>query len=81
MLVRMSQHNARALGAEELILSHFSLAPMHDIEKRVRLAAVVRTIRATGTEVPWSIEAPSAVGWANPAVHIAALANGMRKFM
>jgi sugar phosphate isomerase/epimerase len=64
MLVRMSQHNARALGAGEF-----------------DIAAVVRAIRATGTQVPWSIEAPSTVGWANPEVHIAALATGMRKFM
>ena len=54
---------------------------MHDIEERVRLAAVVSAIRATGSKAPWSIEAPSAVDWANPAVHIAALASGMRKFM
>ena len=64
MLVPMSQHNARALGAGEF-----------------DIAAVVSAIRATGTKAPWSIEAPSAVGWANPAVHIAALASGMRKFM
>ena len=35
----MSQPNPRTLGAEELILSHFSLSPMHDIEERVRLAS------------------------------------------
>ena len=45
------------------------------------IAAVVQALRATGTQVPWSIEAPSTVGWANPEVHIAALATGMRKFM
>lgn len=64
MLVRMSQHNARAPGAGEF-----------------DIAAVMRAVRAAGTQVPWSIEAPSAFGWANPAVHIAALATGMRKFM
>jgi len=64
MLVRMSQHNARALGAGEF-----------------DIATVESAIRATGTQAPWSIEAPSAFGWANPAVHIAALATGMRKFM
>lgn len=36
---RVNQPNPRTLGAEELILSHFSLAPMHPIEDRVRLAA------------------------------------------
>ena len=35
----MTQPNPRTLGAEELILSHFSLAPMHPVEDRIRLAA------------------------------------------
>jgi sugar phosphate isomerase/epimerase len=35
----VTQPNPRTLGAEELILSHFSLAPMHPVEDRIRLAA------------------------------------------
>ena len=36
----MTQPNPRTLGAEELILSHFSLAPKHDIHEWAELAAM-----------------------------------------
>jgi len=38
----MTQPNPRTLGAEELIVSHFSLAPMLDIAERVELATMQR---------------------------------------
>ncbi len=62
----MTQPNPRTLGAEELILSHFSLAPMRDIHEWAELAAMHQV---------------KLVGGQNLAPHIAALANGMRKFL
>lgn len=45
------------------------------------IAGLVAALRNTGAAIPWSIEAPSSLGWANAEAHVAALASGMRKFL
>ena len=45
------------------------------------IAGVVDVLRASGCSIPWSIEAPSRSGWAEPTAHVARLAAGMRKFL
>jgi len=41
----------------------------------------VAAIRHAGAFVPWSLEACSKQGWANPAAHVERLASGMRSFL
>ena len=41
----------------------------------------VDAIRRTGATVPWSLEVCSTEGWANPAQHVARIADGMRAFL
>jgi sugar phosphate isomerase/epimerase len=45
------------------------------------IEAVVEILRASGCSIPWSVEAPSRLGWADPEAHVARLATGMRKFL
>lgn len=45
------------------------------------IPGLVKALRRSGTQIPWSVEAPSAFGWTRPEVHIAQLASGMRKFL
>ena len=42
------------------------------------VAGFVAAVRATGTDAPWSLEVCSASGWADPANHVARIAEGMR---
>lgn len=50
-------------------------------EGEMRVAEILSIVRASGTAVPWSVEAPSKVGWAAPAEHVARCADGLRRFM
>ncbi len=45
------------------------------------IAGLVGFLRSSGCGVPWSVEAPSRTGWADPEAHVARLATGMRKFL
>lgn len=45
------------------------------------IAGLVEMLRASDCSVPWSVEAPSRSGWANPEAHVARLASGMRRFL
>lgn len=47
----------------------------------MRVAEILSIVRASGSTVPWSVEAPSAVGWLSPAEHVARCAEGLRRFM
>lgn len=47
----------------------------------MRVAEILSIVRASGSTVPWSVEAPSTVGWASPAEHVARCADGLRRFM
>lgn len=50
-------------------------------EGEMRVAEILSIVRDSGTTVPWSVEAPSKVGWASPAEHVARCADGLRRFM
>jgi len=43
------------------------------------LAGFVGALRGIGATVPWSVEVPSAWGWAHPAEHVARCADGARR--
>ena len=73
--IRMSQPNTRTLGAEELNLRHFSLAPMHDIEERVRLTS--ESFSGIGLYIGQCTEREKSGA---PIAHSAALTLSMRKF-
>jgi len=45
------------------------------------IAGLVTILRSSGCTIPWSVEAPSRTGWADPEAHVARLATGMRKFL
>jgi hypothetical protein len=47
----------------------------------MRVAEILALVRASGSTVPWSVEAPSEIGWASPAEHVARCAEGLRRFM
>lgn len=45
------------------------------------IAGLVEILRSSGCVIPWSVEAPSRAGWADPEAHVARLGTGMRKFL
>jgi sugar phosphate isomerase/epimerase len=45
------------------------------------VAGFVGVLAASGVDVPWGLEVCSGSGWAAPAVHVAAIAAGMRTFL
>jgi sugar phosphate isomerase/epimerase len=45
------------------------------------VAGFVGALAAAGVDVPWGLEVCSAAGWAEPAAHVAAIADGMRAFL
>lgn len=47
----------------------------------MRVAEILDIVRASGADVPWSVEAPSTVGWASPDEHVARCAAGLRRFL
>lgn len=47
----------------------------------MRVAEILDIVRASGSDVPWSVEAPSTVGWASPDDHVARCAQGLRRFL
>lgn len=47
----------------------------------MRVAEILAIVRAAGSTVPWSVEAPSATGWSTPDSHVARCAEGLRRFM
>lgn len=47
----------------------------------MRVAEILSIVRASGSTVPWSVEAPSTVGWASPEEHVRQCAEGLRRFM
>ncbi len=47
----------------------------------MRVAEILAIVRASGSTVPWSVEAPSKIGWASPAEHVSRCAEGLRHFM
>lgn len=47
----------------------------------MRVAEILSIVRASGSVVPWSVEAPSTSGWAAPDEHVARCAAGLRRFM
>jgi sugar phosphate isomerase/epimerase len=45
------------------------------------VAGFVHALGASGVDVPWGMEVCSASGWAEPEVHVAVIAAGMRQFL
>lgn len=45
------------------------------------VAGFVGALASAGVDIPWGMEVCSASGWADPAVHVAAIADGMRQFL
>lgn len=50
-------------------------------EGEMRVAEILEIVRVSGCSVPWSVEAPSTLGWASPDDHVARCAAGLRKFL